>query len=336
MTSTVLESSPIAPPDWNRTGVDFRAPMPRPNIRGRVIDFHCHLFAVRHAPAWFAAADHYGIDLFVTMTPFEEVMGLQRLYGRRLRFIAIPKWMEVGPNWVDEWLHRVDMFYNIGSRILKFHFAPGTLAGRGWKIDDPRFHRIMDHATSRGMMIMSHVGDPDTWYHGKYAADVAKYGLREDHYRAWVDLLERYKEHTWIGAHLGGNPENFNRLQALLDRFPKLHLDCSATRWMVREISARREQAREFFIRNPDRILFGSDQVSNDARDYDFLASRFWCHRKLWETANIVPTPIRDPDLPDDQQPTLRGLALPDPVLQKLYHDNAYRLMAGVGDNLDE
>ena len=33
------------------------------------------------------------------------------------------------------------------------------------------------------MMIMSHIGDPDTWYNGKYAADVPKFGLREDHSR---------------------------------------------------------------------------------------------------------------------------------------------------------
>ena len=328
--------SPPAPPDWNRTGVNFRAPMPRPNVKGKVIDFHCHLFAVRHAKTWFEAADHFGIDTFFSMGPFEECVGLQRLYGQRLRFITIPKWLDTSPQWVDEWLQRLEMFYNIGSRILKFHFAPGTLAMRGWRIDNPAFTRIMDDAVSRGMMIMSHVGDPDTWYHGKYAADVAKYGQREDHYRAWEGLLERYKDHVWIGAHLGGNPEDFGRLQTLLDTYPKLHLDCSATRWMVREISQRRDAAREFFIRNQDRILFGSDQVSGDDRNWDFYASRFWCHRKLWETANAVPTPILDPDLPADQQPILRGLALPDAVLQKLYHDNAYRLMAGVGDNLDE
>jgi hypothetical protein len=90
---------------------------------------------------------------------------------------------------------------------------------------------------------------------------------------------------------------------------------------------------REFFIQNQDRILFGSDQVSGDDRGFDFYASRFWVHRKLWETAYVGESPITDPDLPPDRQPTLRGLCLPDPVLQKLYRDNAVRLMRtdGVG-----
>lgn len=331
--TTDLATPPVLP-EWNRTGIDFRAPIPRPPVKGKVIDFHCHLFAARHAKRWFEAADHYGIDLFFTMGSFEECLALQRRWGDRLRFIVIPKWVDTGSTWVDDWLRRLEMFYNIGSRIIKFHFAPGTLAARGWRMGDPSFHRLMDEATSRGMMIMSHVGDPETWYRGKYT-DAAKFGTREQHYQAWESLLERYREHVWIGAHLGGNPEDFARLQDLLDRFPKLHLDCSATRWMVREISQRRELAREFFIRNQDRLLFGSDQVSGDDRNWDFYASRFWCHRKLWETANVITSPILDPDLSLDQQPTLRGLALPDTVLQKLYHDNAYRLMAAVGDSLD-
>ena len=93
--------------------------------------------------------------------------------------------------------------------------------------------------------------------------------------------------------------------------------------------------AREFFVRNQDRIIFGSDQVSGDDRGFDFLASRFWAHRKLWETAYVGKSPIYDPDLPSDAQPTLRGLALPDGVLQKMYHDNPVRFMKMTGISID-
>src|SRR5207237_10140662 len=115
-----------------------------------------------------------------------------------------------------------------------------------------------------------------------------------------------------------------------LTTFPTRLIDCPATRLIIRAISRRRDEAREFFIRNADRILFGTDHVSGDDRGFDFLASRFWAHRKLWETAYIGPTPILDPDLPEDQQPTMHGLALPDEVLQKLYHDNAVEVMGMV------
>jgi predicted TIM-barrel fold metal-dependent hydrolase len=326
--------SPLAPArreEYNRLELNFRKPIPRPPVRGAVIDFHTHLLAARHAPAWFEAADHYGIDKFVSMTPLEEAVRLQRDWPGRIHFIAIPRW---GESNYDEWLRRIDAFYNLGSRIVKLHMAPGTMHVRKYRLDSPQIRRIIDTAVARGMIIMTHIGDPETWYQGRYN-DPQKFGTREDHYKMWEDVLATVPDHPWVGAHLGGNPENLPRLQSMLDRFPNLYLDNSATRWMVREISLRRDAAREFFIRNQDRILFGSDQVSGDDRGFDFLASRFWAHRKLWETAYIGPSPILDPDLPPDAQPEMRGLALPDAVLQKLYHDNAVKLMKRVGVDLE-
>jgi hypothetical protein len=307
--------------------------MPRPKVAGKVIDWHTHLLAARHARTWFEAADHYGIDQFLTMTPLEEALSLVRDYPDRLHFIAIPRWQETSTFWNDEWLRRIEGFHNIGSRVMKIHMAPGTMATRKWRLDSPEMKRLLDEAVARGMIIMTHIGDPDTWYQSRYS-DGSKFGTREEHYRIWESMLNEYREHPWLGAHLGGNPEDLPRLQRLLDTFPNLSLDCSATRWMVREISQRRDAARDFFIRNADRILFGTDQVSGDDRGFDFLSSRFWAHRKLWETAYIGASPIRDPDLPDDRQPEIRGLALPDHVLQKLYHDNATALLSRVGVRL--
>ncbi len=330
---TVAEAPAVAvkPPDHNRVGIDFRAPMPRPKVKGRVIDIHVHLHAARHAATWFEAADHYGIDCFVSMTPLEEALTLARDHGHRLHFIAIPKWGEWGEGFIDLWRRRIEAFYNIGSRIVKFWFAPPAIGDRKWRLDGELFRPLLQEAADRGMAIMTHIGDPDIWYGNRYA-DSAKYGTHADHLQMWENVLAEYSPRVpWIGAHLGGYPENLPQLQILLDRYPRLRLDCSATRWMSREISARRDAAREFFLHNQDRILFGSDQVSADGRDFDFLASRFWVHRKLWETARIGQSPIFDPDLPEDNQPIMRGLALPDEVLQKLYHDNAEKLLSEVG-----
>jgi hypothetical protein len=308
--------------------------MPRPKVNGLVIDFHCHLLAHRHAAAWFESATHYGIDCFLSMTPLEEALRLQRDYGGKVQFIVVPKWQDITTvtmnQWIDDWRRRLDMFCNLGSRIVKFHLAPSTIHRRGLTLDSPQVQPFFDAIIERRMAVMTHVGDPDTWYGSKYS-DREKFGVRDEHYAMWERALERYPQIPWVGAHMGGNPENLPRLQSLLDRFPSLSLDCSATRWMARELSARRDEARDFFIRNADRIIWGSDQVSGDDRGFDFLASRWWVQRKLIETACIGPSPIFDPDLPEDRQPTLRGLALPDEVLQKIYHDNAIQFLARVG-----
>jgi predicted TIM-barrel fold metal-dependent hydrolase len=218
--------------------------------------------------------------------------------------------------------------------MIKFHMSPGTIQRRGLKLDAPELRPFFDAIIERKMGVMTHIGDPDTWYCSKYT-DCGKFGARDEHYAMWERVLERYHDIPWIGAHMGGNPENLDRLQSFLDRFPNLSLDCSATRWMQRELSSRRDEARDFFIKNADRIMWGSDQVSGDDRGFDFLASRWWVQRKLMETAYIGPSPIFDPDLPEENQPQLRGLALPDEVLQKIYHDNAVRYLERVGMRFD-
>src|SRR5438067_4606917 len=80
--------APAKEDEYNRLGLNFRLPMPRPKVRGIVIDWHCHLLAARHARAWFEAAEHYGIDAFVSTTPLEEALVLQREWPGRVQFIA--------------------------------------------------------------------------------------------------------------------------------------------------------------------------------------------------------------------------------------------------------
>ena len=325
-------TAPAAPPDYNRLNLNFRQPVPRPMVRGPVIDFHVHLQAARHAAVWFEAADHYGIDRFVTMTPLEEALTLQRDWPGRLQFIAVPKWGDWGPGFIDQWLGRIEAFYNIGCRIVKFWFAPPAWGDRGWRLDSEMFRPLFEEVVARRMAIMTHVGDPEVWYQSRYN-DAAKYGTRDDHYAMWERLLDAYAARVpaWIGAHLGGNPENLPRLQRLLDKYPNLYFDNSATKWIIRELSAKRDESRDFVIRNQTRILFGTDQVSNDQRGFDFLASRYWVHRRFWETARTGPSPIHDPEVPDDAQPVIRGLALPDQTLQYLYHTNAATLLSRLG-----
>src|SRR6266404_3446822 len=183
--SQAVEATQV--PEHNRMGLDFRRPVPRRKVNGPVIDFHCHLLARRHAEVWFEAARHYGIDCFLSMTQLEEAVDLLRDFTGRIQFIAVSKFRDSSAQWADDWLNRLDAFYNLGSRIMKFHAAPGTMDFRGKRLDDPAYNRLFQFAVDHKMAIMTHIGDPDIWYAGKYA-DAARYGSREDHYRMWEDL----------------------------------------------------------------------------------------------------------------------------------------------------
>lgn len=330
----------LQPPDrdeYNRLGLDYRHRFPAPPVQGPVIDCHTHLTAARHAKGWFEAADHYGIDHTISMTPLEEALAILRgPFASRVTFIATPLW-QPGAYDHDAFWRRVQGYHNLGSRIVKFHLAPQTMprTGLGLVIGTPEYERTRRHvhrAAECGMIVMTHVGDPQHWYdsHARYGGDAEFFGTREQHYDGWRRLLEETRGHPWWGAHLGGNPENLERLSMLLSDFPDLTLDLSATKWMVREVSRQREAARQFVLGWQDRLMWGSDQVSYDGRDFDFLASRWWAHRNLWESDYDAESPIADPDVTGGP-PLLRGLGLQPAVLQKLYRDNVLRLLGRVG-----
>ena len=347
--SATTPAPPIAadlpqPPAHNLTGVDFTAPIPRPagvDEVGGVIDCHSHLFAADHAADWFEAADRFGIDHTITMTPLEEVLRLQNgPFGDRCSFINVPSWRPDHPDpasmyAVDPFRRRLEAFHNLGVRVVKIHQSPGTIAKHGMKIGSDWHRTLLDAIRASGSVIMSHIGDPKRWYAGKYAEEPETFGTQDEHYAAWERLLEDYRGTPWWGAHLGGRPEDLDYLDDLLGRFPDLWLDLSATTWMVRELSLQPEAARAFMIRRQDRLMWGSDQVSIDpadmsGRDADFFASRWWTHRTLWESTYRGESPIRDPAMPDGRSP-LVGLDLPTDVLRKLYGGNVRRLLRSVG-----
>ena len=248
----------------------------------------------------------------------------------------MPKWADESPDWVDDWLIRMEAFYNLGSRIVKFHSSPGTMAQRGVRLHDAEFRPLLREVAGRKMAIMTHIGDPDLWYAGKYGATPElqkKFGTRDEHYqdvgrssrRIPRDPLDRRasRRQPRRPAAAAATPRSLPR--------PVARLLAQPAGWSARSVSRRRRGAANSSSATRTASCSAPTRSAGDDRGFDFLASRFWCHRKLWETAYIGPSPIADPDLPDDAQPTLRGLALPDAVLQKLYHDNAERFLSSVG-----
>jgi hypothetical protein len=177
---------------------------------------------------------------------------------------------------------------------------------------------------------MVHVGDPDVWYRTMYA-DTSKYGTKAEQYERLERMLQAFPDMTWIGAHMGGDPEHADHLEALLERYPHFYLDTSATKWQVREVSAHREAIRSLVLRYPGRFLFGTDLVTRHHVPPEHYVSRYWCQRTLWESTWEGTSPILDPDYqaPDGgpATPLLRGVGLPKEVLRQVYLTNACSLL---------
>lgn len=329
-----------------------------PPMSGGIIDIHSHIHGETATRIYSRAAEHYGIVRTYSMTQLHEIPRVERILGDRVRFIAIPNFTHkdrleaLGRGFIED----LKVFHSNGSRIAKFWNAPRIyeatsepFVSNPLRLNSEMRKEAMRAAADLGMLFMVHIGDPDTWFQTKYT-DTVKYGTKLQQYETLEEALDLFPN-PWIAAHMGGYPENLKFLSKLLSRHKNLYLDCSATKWIVRELSKHPPiEVRHFFETWKGRVLFGSDIVTSDAHvsaeqsatemeskaatneeAYDLYASRYWALRTLLERDYHGESPIADPDLhlmdprrhtPLDA-PTLRGAALSSESLNYLYRQAA-------------
>ena len=357
-----VENNSVLPTAANRLGLDYRAEAGRMSSAPvRIIDAHTHINGGEAAKVFLEAMDLYGIERTYSQTQLAQADAVLNVLGDRIRFVAIPSYMDPDRERAhrEGFLENIQLFHDrFGARIVKFWAAPRwrdywdaeedhDVYGleSEWRI------RAAELAQSLGMMLMAHVGDPDTWFATRYA-DSGKYGTKAEQYEPFERMLDRF-DSPWLAAHMGGWPEDLEFLSGLLSRHDNLYLDTSATKWMVRELSKHTRAALvSFFETWSGRVLFGTDIVTMDEHllvtepdpertvahladshesAFDLYASRYWAMRVLFETDYEGESPIADPDLamvePERfdamDAPRLVGKSLGRPLLEVLYRGAA-------------
>lgn len=310
----------------NRLGLDYRQPQAW-RYRGPLIDVHTHVRFAAHADPFFEAARRFGVGRVLSMQGVEEIDALRAKYGDAIGFIAVPRWRQFGltDTFASQWRRDLDEFRAKGAKLCKFWVAPPMRAEHNFTLDCAFAQPIIRHAVDLGFNFMVHVGDPTAWWQGRYA-DTAKYGTKRDQYAQLEHLLRMVAPRYVIGAHMGGNVEDCDFLQGLMDQHSNYYIDTSATKWIVRGVADQPARVHQFVIQNQDRVLFGSDCVVEEKLDFDHYASRYWCQRTMWETNYRGESPIEDPDA---DPPLLSGVDLPADVLEKVCRRNAERLGLG-------
>ena len=118
---------------------------------------------------------------------------------------------------------------------------------------------------------------------------------------------------------MGCYSENLQWVSQLLDRCPNFYVDISAR---IGELGRQPYSSRRFFLQYADRILFGTDVGPN--LDYYRLMYRFLETDDEYFNYGLS-------EIPGQGRWFIYGLYLPDDVLQKVYFQNARRVILGEG-----
>ncbi len=341
----------------NRFGLDYRAEAARLGTPVcPIVDGHAHINGRRASEVYRDVCDLYGIERVYSQSQLAEADNVREVLGDRVRFVAIPEYMHPDRKWAftEGFVENLDHWHARGARMVKFWGAPrlrdfteqlGLDPSQLALFDSDARMMVAERAKALGMSLMVHVADPDTWFKTMYA-DASRYGTKRDQYDSLSSLLEQTGMNC-LGAHMGGWPEDLGFLREYLQRHPRLVLDTSATKWIVRELSVHpRDELLSFFEDFSGRIIFGSDIVTSDEHlsetesnafgsalaasereAFDLYASRYWALRTMFETEYDGESPIADPDLhrvdPDRfsemDAPGLVGRYLPPGMLAMLY-----------------
>ena len=265
------------------------------------------------------------------------------------------------PGWVDRVIKQLQADFDQGALAVKIWKEVGMQLkdkkGNFIQIDDPVFEPVLQFISCQKKTLFTHIGDPveywlsagpdglpDAWYKegddvwnriGEFKGQVS-YGTL---LRARDQVIRKYPDLKMVGCHLGSMAFDVDEIARRLDAFPNFAVETSFA--LPKLMGQAREKVRDFFIRFSDRILYGSD-ISGGMIATPFLVdmSKFHEHWTPEELDQLKEDLMKQYEndfnyLATNQEfarshYSVRGLELPETVLQKIYYDNAVSWVPGV------
>ncbi len=266
------------------------------------------------------------------------------------------------PGWTGRVVEALSTDFDRGALAVKVWKEIGMQvkdpAGRFVQIDDPIFDPILAAIARANRALLAHVGDPlRNWLTldagGRYSAWYTE-GATEvrnrvgafhgevsynDLIRARDRMLAKHPTLRVIGCHMGSMEHDVDEVARRLDRFPNFAVETSSA--LSHLMGQSRDKVRAFFTRYQDRIIYGAD-ISGGLIPTRYLIdmSRIndrWTTEEVANEKRVLLQRYRN-DLAyyaTDQETvrrdyTVRGLALPEPILRKLFFENAVRWIPGI------
>ncbi len=252
-----------------------------------------------------------------------------------------------GVDWT-KWPEEGDKFGENSAKRFRAQTARGAQGLKIWKnfglhvrdqnqnlvaIDDPRLDPVWAICAELNLPVLIHIADPVAFFdpvnsqnerweelHAhpdwQFAPPFPAFATLIE---AFARLIRCHPNTTFIGAHVGCYSENLAWVSALLDECPNFHVDISAR---ISELGRQPYSAKRFFQRHADRILFGID-AGPDLASYQIYARFLETEDEYFDYGSDV--------VPGQGRWRIYGLGLPRDVLDKIYFDNADRLLLQTG-----
>jgi predicted TIM-barrel fold metal-dependent hydrolase len=232
-------------------------------------------------------------------------------------------------------------------------FADGAVAVKIWKnigmeirdqsgkyvmADDEKFEPIYRDIAAYGKTLMTHQAEPNvawgppdpadpSWSYYQenpqwYVGDKPGFPSKQSILAARDRVLEKNPKLKVVGVHLGSMERSLDEIARHLDQYPNFAIDTAGR--MEYLMLMPRDQVRNFLIKYQDRILYGTDldllataNVAETLPEWQATYARDW---RFLATGGSLKL--------EDKQ--VQGLELPQPVLEKIFRNNARRWIPGL------
>ncbi len=233
-------------------------------------------------------------------------------------------------------------------RTLNASFAEGAIAVKEWKNvgmevknakgayilpDDPAFEPIYRDIAAHHRTLITHIADlnaawmpPDPkdadqsyyrehpeWFMYNFPGAPSKQQILD----ARNHILAANPNLKMVGAHFGSMETDFNQLAATLDKYPNFAVDVASRLDFLERLPT--EEAIALVTEYQDRLIYGTDNtiypggnMERSVEDEEAGYARDW---RYLATDKVSSSRGRE----------VQGLALPESILRKFYHDNAVR-----------
>jgi len=277
----------------------------------------------------------------------ESIQRYQTAHPGRFLTFAEPRWSDANrPNYPRDQGLEIERAHTLGARGLKvlktlgLYLREQITTGPLVAIDDRRFDPMWEACAANSMPVAMHIADPEAFFlpidrfnerfeelnnHPSWSFYGRDFPTNKSLLEARNRVLARHPKTTFVTLHVGNNAENLAYVGECMDKYPNMFVETAAR---IGELGRQPRTSRQFFDRYQDRVLFGTDAVPHgtETPQQIFGEALYEIYFRFLETEDeyfdYAPAPV-----PPQGRWRIYGLGLPEPILRKVYHDNAARLL---------